>query len=366
MSATVIGLFDTYADAEAAVRDLVDRGISRDRISLVANRYATGYTGNETFETTTADEAGHSGTGHGAKTGSVVGGLTGFLIGMGFLAIPGVGPLLAAGPILSTLAGAGLGAAAGGLLGALTNAGVPKEHAELYSEGVRRGGTLVTVDAPDGRENEIAPILDRHNAVDIEQRGLVYRQTGYTGYAESLPEYTPTQIDEERNRYAVASSAAPVAAATVASQTVNTGESTVIPIVEETLVVGKREVERGGARIHTYVTETPVQEQVTLRDEHVTVERHAVNRAVSPADLEAALTDRTLEVTETGEEAVVAKQARVVEEVTVGKQASEHMETVRDTVRRTDVDVVELDADTTTTTTGTTATGTTTPPRSNY
>jgi uncharacterized protein (TIGR02271 family) len=115
-----------------------------------------------------------------------------------------------------------------------------------------------------------------------------------------------------------------------------------VPVVEEELQVGKRQVQRGGARIHTHITETPVQEQVTLREEHVTVDRHPVNRPASQADLQNALQDRTYEVTETAEEAVVAKQARVVEEVVVGKQATEHTQTVQDTVRRTDVEVENL------------------------
>ncbi len=110
-----------------------------------------------------------------------------------------------------------------------------------------------------------------------------------------------------------------------------------IPIVEEQLSVGKREVERGGVRVRSYVVETPVEESVTLRDETVNVERRAVNR---PADVTAdAFRERTIELTETDEEAVVAKTARVVEEVVVSKDVTERTEHVSDTVRRTEVDV---------------------------
>ena len=109
-------------------------------------------------------------------------------------------------------------------------------------------------------------------------------------------------------------------------------------------------MQRGGVRIHTSITERPVEEQVTLRDETVHVERRAVDRPITDADM-AGMKDSTFELTETDEEAVVSKTARVVEEVSVGKQATEHTETVRDSVRRTDVDVEQLtDTQTTSTT----------------
>ncbi len=115
----------------------------------------------------------------------------------------------------------------------------------------------------------------------------------------------------------------------------------VLPVIEEELQVGKREVETGGVRVTNRMTETPVAEQVTLREEHVNVERHAVNRPVSDADA-VAFREGTIEVSEKSEQAVVGKQARVVEEVVVGKQATERTETVRDTVKRTDVEVEDL------------------------
>jgi uncharacterized protein (TIGR02271 family) len=113
-------------------------------------------------------------------------------------------------------------------------------------------------------------------------------------------------------------------------------------VVEEELQVGKREVERGGVRVESRVEEKPVTEQVQLREERVHVERHPVDRPVTDADK--AFREGTLEVTERAEEPVVAKTARVVEEVVVGKQVEEHTETVRDTVRRTDVDVQEVNS----------------------
>ncbi len=117
-----------------------------------------------------------------------------------------------------------------------------------------------------------------------------------------------------------------------------------IPVVEEQMRVGKRTVERGGVRIRSYVTETPVEEQVRLRDETIHVDRRAVDRALTgnEADL---FKERSIELTETDEEAVIAKEARVVKEVVVRKDVDERVETVRDTVRRTNVEVEQTGGD---------------------
>jgi uncharacterized protein (TIGR02271 family) len=117
-----------------------------------------------------------------------------------------------------------------------------------------------------------------------------------------------------------------------------------LPVIEEELQVGKRTVQRGGVRVYTRTTEQPVSETVNLREEHVRVERHPVSREATAQDLEA-MPDRVIEVTESAEEAVVAKRARVVEEVVVSKDVDEHEEHVQDTVRRKDVEVEHLEGD---------------------
>jgi uncharacterized protein (TIGR02271 family) len=122
----------------------------------------------------------------------------------------------------------------------------------------------------------------------------------------------------------------------------STGGEEVIPVVEEKLVVGKRDVSRGGVRVRSYVTETPVHEQVRLRNERIDVQRRSVDQPLLAADGDA-FRERTIDMTATGEEAVVGKTARVVEEVVVSKTADERVEDVSDTVRRTDV---EIDRDT--------------------
>ncbi|MDB5294430.1 MAG: hypothetical protein JWO31_413 [Phycisphaerales bacterium] len=116
-----------------------------------------------------------------------------------------------------------------------------------------------------------------------------------------------------------------------------------VPVTEERLQVGKQQVEKGGVRVSTHVEERPVEAQVNLREEHVSVNRRPVDRPASEADFDKAAAGN-LSLTETAERAVVGKTARVVEEVEIGKTATERTETVRDTVRRTDVDVERVDA----------------------
>ncbi len=130
--------------------------------------------------------------------------------------------------------------------------------------------------------------------------------------------------------------------ATAAATGRNASEGEVaLPVIEEEIKIGKRAVETGGVRVQSRVTEKPVEETVTLREETVHVDRRPVNRPVGEADA-AAMREGTIEVPTMAEEAVVAKDARVVEEVVVGKNVTERDETVRDTVKRTDVEVEEI------------------------
>jgi len=338
MAQTVVGLYDHVSQARAAIQDLVDAGFKRDNISFTANASAAEYGEyfdeegryRERTETTTTEyhddemTAGE-GAGAGAGIGAAIGGLGGLLMGLGLLAVPGVGPALAAGPIVSALVGAGIGGAAGALMGALVNSGVPEEEAGHYSEGVRRGGSLVMLTVEDDRVNEVERIMNEHDPVDIEERVAQWKE--HDDYERHDPEaeaYTAEQVAAEQERYA-------------------------IPVVEEDVKIGKREVSGGGKRIRSYVSETPVEEQVTLRDEEVHVERRDADRAVTDAD--EAFQEKTIEMTESHEEAVVSKEARVTGEVVVEKDVAEHTETVSDTVRKTEVEVVDIDADVDATTT---------------
>jgi hypothetical protein len=192
---TITALFDTYDHAASAVRSLRDAGIPSADISLVAN--ATGYAADETG----AEE----GAAAGAGVGAVAGGGAGLLAGLGTLAIPGIGPVIAGGWLLATavgaLAGAAVGGAAGGLLGALANAGVPEAEAHVYAEGVRRGGTLLSVRAEDGRADSVAAILRNAAGVDIDARRADYLAEGWAGFDEDAPAYSEQQIRDYRSSY---------------------------------------------------------------------------------------------------------------------------------------------------------------------
>ncbi len=181
---------------------------------------------------------------------------------------------------------------------------LPKQDLQVLSDGLKSGGTVIIVRADDRFVDEAETIFERYRADQIDER--------------------------EINTNAKAATTA-------------AGEG-VIPVIEEELVVGKRTVERGGVRVFSRVVETPVEEQVVLREEHAKVERRPVNRPISEAELNS-LQDRSIEVREMAEEPVVGKTSRVVEEVSIRKDATEREEKIKDTVRRTQVEADEIGPD---------------------
>lgn len=175
---------------------------------------------------------------------------------------------------------------------------------ETYSEAVRRGSCVLTVDAASDDEAERAEeIINEYGPVDIDEREAEWRESGWQA---------------SRGR----------------------GGETTIPITEEQMQVGKRDVQQGGVRVVSRVSERPVEETVTLREEHATVKRQPADRAATDSDQ--AFKDRSFEVRGTAEEPVVSKAARVVEDVVIGKDSSTREQTVEGSVRRTGVDVEEL------------------------
>lgn len=196
MTKTVTGLFDHYSDATSAVDQLKAAGISDSDISIVSNNADGRYKDNDVAED----------AGAGAGIGAAVGGVGGLLTGLGIMAIPGVGPVVAAGWLAATAAGAVAGAvvggAAGGLIGALTDSGVNERDAHVYAEGVRRGGTLVTAKVAEGRATEAEAILQRSNWVDLPTRRSAYEGQGWTGFDHASEPYSQAEIDAERARYA--------------------------------------------------------------------------------------------------------------------------------------------------------------------
>ncbi|MBB2687811.1 UNVERIFIED_ORG: hypothetical protein GGD48_004930 [Rhizobium etli] len=193
---TVTGLFDDYTDASSAVSALEAAGIPSNDISIVSNN-----ADNRHGEHSNAGE----GAGVGAGIGAVVGGAGGLLTGLGLMAIPGVGPVVAAGWLAATAAGTAAGAVAGGatggIIGAMTSSGVSDEDANFYAEGVRRGGSLVTARVPDARVAEAEAILKRSNWIDPAARRAAYTKEGWTRFDDTLDLYGPEEIERERSRY---------------------------------------------------------------------------------------------------------------------------------------------------------------------
>jgi uncharacterized protein (TIGR02271 family) len=187
-----------------------------------------------------------------------------------------------------------------------------REIGARYADAMNEGDTLLIVDVEDAMSDRTAALLNQYGAVDIGAR-------------------TRTGAEPEKVPAAPASRAFPTPAHTASTATV--------PVIQEQLEIGKRTVERGGVRVHSHVEELPVEEVVRLREEHVGVERRAVNR---PATADEAFEEITIEVPETAEQAVVAKQARVVAEVVIDKTSEEREETIAETLRRQEVDVEQL------------------------
>lgn len=207
MAKTIVGSFDSFEEAQDVLRDLQQRGYSRDDISVIANNASGQYSSQYGSEGelprdapgTLSDTGAGSATG--AAAGGVLGGAAGLVVGLMGLAIPGIGPIVAAGPIAAALAGAGVGAVAGGLIGGLTGAGVSEDDAHYYAESVRRGGALVTVRADDSRADEAAGIMRNHGAVDIERRAEQWKQEGWTRHDEGATPYSADQLERERAVY---------------------------------------------------------------------------------------------------------------------------------------------------------------------
>ena len=184
-------------------------------------------------------------------------------------------------------------------------------------EAARRGNAILTVAVADeGRVEEISDMLDDCGAVDVDEHAQHWQASG-----------------------AVLAAGKPM----LADAAVGDGDGDTLKVVEETMKVGTRTVQKGNVRVHRRVVETPVEEQVSLRDERASIERIKVDRPATEADLQSAFQDKSIDIQETTQEAVVSKAARVVEEVKVGKKVTDRTDTVRETLRHTKVDVEKDD-----------------------
>lgn len=367
MTKTIVALYDHRSDAETASRDLQAAGFESSVIEILSHSdLSSGGWGDRDLS------GSPTGTAAGTLTGdSSIGAASGMArtdLSTGYVAspntVPGTGAGLA-GAGLGTESGLGAGAGMGttgssGMLTRLAGWGIPNQDAQVYAEGVRRGGSLLKLRLEEEDVDRAMDVLERGNVVDVEERGSAYRDSGWTGYDETADYYDEQSAEEERVRYSpgrtaidttgstTTGTAAGLTGAAAAMRDVNADSTRTgsaereeqIPIVEEQVNIGKRSVERGGIRVRSYVVETPVEEQVRLRDETVTVERRPGGLVGGSSEVPAdAFRERTIEVTETDEEAVVSKTAHVRETVVVRKEVEERAQSVRDTVRRTEVEI---------------------------
>ncbi len=205
---------------------------------------------------------------------------------------------------------------------ALARYGVADDQARFYSEGVRRGGSIVVARVHDGDVDKAVDVMARHNPVRYEDRA-----EDYLADADQTEAYSADQMQQNRAQFADQSQQR-------------------LQEIEEHIKIGKREVVRGGVRVHQYVETDVEEETLRLREENVTVDRTTVNRELSPDEANAAFEDKTVEVVERSEEAVVEKTARVTGEVAVGKDVNVREETVGGEVRRTRVEVEQIAGET--------------------
>ncbi|MCJ2060619.1 YsnF/AvaK domain-containing protein, partial [Methylobacterium sp. J-048] len=245
----------------------------------------------------------------------------------------------------------------------------PEEDRHGYGEGLHRGGTMLSAAVDDGHVHAAADILEEHGSVDRDEREAAWRKEGWDGRATGSTTGTAPVAAAALGEGAMSSDHAATIRdtglhAAGSSEAVAAGGTATgtdyIPVVEERLNVGKRMVDAGRVRVRSYAVEKDVSENVTLHDETVSVDRRVVDRAVTPGDM-ALFKDKVIEATEMREQAVVSKDARVVGEVGIRKDAAQRVETVTDKVRHTEVEVE--DGRGTVTRTGTTGTTTETAPR---
>ena len=207
MTTTISRLYNSYPDAREAVRNLEAAGVAHNDINIIASNADNWYSSDRKSDKGTFPDRDLDGKDDraeaadtGAGVGAAVGGTAGLLAGLGLMAIPGVGPVVAAGWLVSTLAGAAAGGVAGSVVGALTQAGISKEDADIYAEGLRRGGAVVSARVTDADAPRLQAIMDR-SAVNVRERAAAYRQAGWQSFNTKEMPYTPEQVRKERELY---------------------------------------------------------------------------------------------------------------------------------------------------------------------
>ena len=215
MNKTMIAVFDNKAQAKQAVEALFDSGFSHSEVSLMSNnttdpesldpyRHPGGAAMADEMSTVHGDQLSDHAAVKGVAAGGVLGGLAGLLLGLGTMVVPGVGPVVAAGPIATMLVGAAGGAAIGGIVGALIEMGVPEDDAHVYSEALRRGGTMVAVTGPESKVETVTDIFRRFHPIDVKERSQTWTSEGWGRFDDRREPLTNEDIATERTRYSTA------------------------------------------------------------------------------------------------------------------------------------------------------------------
>lgn len=204
MTKTITRLYNSHEEAQTAVRELEAAGVDHSDISIIASNAENWYDeGDKTYPDRDLDgrDDRAEGAAAGGSIGALAGGAAGLLTGLGIMAIPGVGPVVAAGWLVSTVTGAAAGGATGGIIGALSQqAGLSKEDSQVYAEGLRRGGAIVSARVDEADAPRLQAVMDR-SAVRIADRAAAYRKSGWNTYDPNAKPYTADEVERERSLY---------------------------------------------------------------------------------------------------------------------------------------------------------------------
>lgn len=316
MSQTVVGIFESSSKAQQAVQELVAAGVSRDKIDVSGSSNSDNSGMSNSSDSSFSSDSSYS-------SGSS---LSSNVIGND-----------------SDTHESGISKFFKSLFGN------DDDDADKYTHVASRAQSIVTVHAQSGDEAErVADVLDDNGAVDVDEHASTtgYNKSGTgTGMENtSNADYSTLATDATLGLAGGMGGVGTFTGTTDADYRDDTtaNETNKIPVIEENLEVGKREVTTGGVRVRSRIVERPVEESLRLREERVNVERNTVNRPATDADLKN-FQERDIEMVERAEVPVVNKEARVVEEISIGKNVEERNETVKDTVRKTEVDVEDID-----------------------
>lgn len=307
----IVGVFASERDASEAIMDLQGLGYKPEEISVIGKNKEDIHDIHEETGTKAPE-----GIAAGAATGGLLGGVAGLLAGLGALAIPGIGPIVAAGPIAATLTGAAVGAGTGGLVGGLVGLGIPEEEAEEYDAFVKHGRILVMVDADELQEARVYCIFRNHHSLNAHHYRDVptaeTREPAGTFYQEiATLERTPERLTEDGR------------------------EERRMPLREEQLDISKRREPAGAVNLRKEVVEEQQTIDVPVSREEVVVEKKVVPETAGEAMGEGPIgTGETIRIPVSEERVEVTKRPVVTGEVEVHKREVQDTEQVRDTLRR--------------------------------